>query len=107
ITLAKEESRATWGFMRLERLLQDLRYAVRMFARTPGFTRIAVLSLGLGIGGNAAMFSLVNTLLIRPLPYLEPDRLIRITGTYPRAAVPFFQQQSRAMDVAAVSTGSE
>jgi predicted permease len=107
ITLAKEESRAIWGFMRLERLLQDLRYGVRMFRRTPGFTSVAVVSLALGIGGNAAMFSLVNTLLIRPLPYLEPDRLIRITGTYPRAAVPFFQQQSRAMNVAAVSTGSE
>lgn len=80
---------------------------MRMFARTPVFTAIAVLSLALGIGGNAAMFSLVNTLLIRPLPYSQPDRLVRITGIYPRAAVPFFQQQSRSLAVAAVSTGSE
>ncbi len=107
ITLAKEESRDMWGFMRLERLIQDLRYGARMFARTPGFTAIAVFSLALGIGGNAAMFTLVNTLLIRPLPYPEPDRLVRITGTYPRAAVSVFQQQSRAMDIAAASTGSE
>jgi predicted permease len=96
-----------WGFMRLERVFQDLRYATRTFGRAPGFTAIAVLSLALGMGGNAAMFSLVNALLFRPLPYLEPDRLIRITGIYPRAAVPFFQQRSRTMEVAAVSADSD
>lgn len=107
ITLAREESREMWSFASMERLLQDIRYAVRMFARTPVFTGIAVLSLALGIGGNAAMFSLVNTLLIRPLPYFEPERLIRIGGVYPRAAFPFFQQRARTMDVAAASSGSE
>ncbi len=107
ITLVKEESRDMWSFLSLDRLLQDMRYAGRMFARTPGFTSIAVLSLALGIGGNAAMFALVNTLLIRPLPYFQADRLIRITGIYPGAAVPFFEQQRRTMNVAAVSAGSE
>ncbi|HEY7303485.1 MAG TPA: ABC transporter permease [Bryobacteraceae bacterium] len=107
ITLAKEESRDMWRFLSLERLAQDVRYAVRMFARTPVFTSVAVLSLALGIGGNAAMFSLVNTLLIRPLPYFEPGRLVRIGGVYPRAALLFFQQHARTMDVAAVSPGSE
>ncbi|MGA8599478.1 MAG: ABC transporter permease [Bryobacteraceae bacterium] len=93
--------------MRLERFSQDLRFAVRTYGRTPVFTLIAVLSLALGIGGNAAMFSLVNALLVRPLPYVEPDRLVRITGTYPRAAIPAFQQQSRTMDISGVSIGSE
>ncbi len=93
--------------MRLERFIQDLRYAFRMYGRTPVFTVVSVLSLALGIGGNAAMFSLVSTLLVRPLPYSQPDRLVRITGVFPRAALPFFEQRSRAMDVAAVSMGSE
>jgi hypothetical protein len=53
------------------------------------------------------MFTLMNTLLVRPLPYRQPDRLVRITGIFPRAAVPFFQQQTRAMVVSAVSPGSE
>ena len=107
MTLAKEESRDMWSFVSIERLVQDIRYAVRMFARTPMFTCVAILSLALGIGGNAAMFSLVNTLLIRPLPYFQPEHLIRIGGVYPRAAVPFFQQRARTMDVAAASSGSE
>jgi predicted permease len=96
-----------WSFVRLERLIQDLRYAARMFARTPGITAIAVLSLAFGIGGNAAMFSLVDKLLVRPLPYSDPGRLARVTGIYPRAAVSFFQQQSRTMDIAGVSVGSD
>jgi len=106
-TLAKEQCRDMWSFMSLERLSQDLRFAFRMYGRTPVFTGISVLSLALGIGGNAAMFSLVNTLLIRPLPYTQPDRLVRITGVYPRAAVPFFQARSHLMDIASVSKGSE
>jgi predicted permease len=106
LTIAAEECRDMWSFLRLERLSQDMRYAARMFRRTPAFTAIAVLSLALGIGGNAAMFTLVDTLLVRPLPYRQPDRLVRITGIFPRAAVPFFQQRARAMDVAAVSPGS-
>jgi predicted permease len=107
LTFNKEECRNMWSFLSLERLLHDLRYAARIFTRTPVFTAVAVASIALGIGGNAAMFSLVNTLLVRPLPYFAPERVARITGIYPRAAVPFFQQRSQAIDVAAVSTGSE
>ncbi|HEY7211713.1 MAG TPA: ABC transporter permease [Bryobacteraceae bacterium] len=107
VTLAREESRESWGFLRLDRFVADLRYAVRSFAKTPLFTSITVLSLAVGIGGSLAVFSLIDALLIRPLPYRAPDRLVRITGTYPRAALDFFRARSRSMRIAAVSTGSE
>jgi predicted permease len=65
---------------------QDVRFALRSFLRTPGFTLVAVLTLAIGIGGTTAIFSAVNALLLRPLPFREPDRLMMVSLTTPAQA---------------------
>jgi putative ABC transport system permease protein len=77
-TLLKETIREMGGWTSLERCMQDLRYGVRLLRRSPGFSTVAILTLALGIGANTAIFSVVNAFLLRPLPFTDSSRLMRI-----------------------------
>ena len=85
VTRTKEATRAVWIPLWIEHVLQDLRYAIRMFRRTPGFTAVVILTLALGIGLNTTVFSVVNAVLMRPLSYQHPERLVWISTYDDRA----------------------
>src|SRR5262245_25601061 len=113
-TWLKEVSREMWSVRSIETLVQDLRYGARMLAKHPGFTAVVVITLTLGIGANAALFSVVNGVLLNPLPYPQPEQLVALNQRTPNVAagsIPYpnfldWQKENQTFSAMAVSRPS-
>jgi predicted permease len=107
----REQSREAWGWTWIDRLFQDLRYAVRMLMRSPGFTITAILILAIGIGVNISAFSIVNLVLLKPLPVRNAASLLRLQRRSPEAVtheIPypttvFYRDHARSLSAVIVS----
>ena len=88
LEMVKDDCRRARGLRMLDEIAQDLRYAARMMRRAPGFTATALATIALCLGANLAIFAVVDAVLLRPLPFPDADRLVRIHNTYPQAGVP-------------------
>jgi predicted permease len=109
--LVREVTRQQWGWIWLEQLVQDVRYSARMLVKSPGFTLVALATLALGIGVNTALFSVVNAVLLSPLPYPHPEQLVTLHMSKPNfetGAIPFpnfrdWQAQNQTFSAMALS----
>src|SRR5580692_7793355 len=87
VTRVKEETREVWNPVWIEQLVEDVRFGLRMLRKSPGFTAVAVLTLALGIGANTYIFSLVDSLLLRPLEFSNPDRIVALWERLPAVSI--------------------
>src|SRR6267154_5928259 len=117
-TRLNEETRETWNWNRAGMVLQNMRISIRTLARTPGFAFISILVIAIGIGANVALFTVVRSVLLKPLPFKEPARLLRLyehsaddKNPYNQVAAGIFaewKKQSHSFsDMAIVSTSGE
>jgi putative ABC transport system permease protein len=105
-TLLKEQAGDMWGWSTIEAFFRDMRYGIRQLRRNPGFAAVAGLTLALGIGANTAIFSVVYSVLLRPLPFKDPGRLVRLfeteqaPGNFPLSGADYldWQAQNRTLD---------
>jgi putative ABC transport system permease protein len=88
VTLTEEDGREVWRWPSIENFLMDIRFGLRMLRKNPGFTAVAVLTLALGIGANTAVFGVVNAVLLRPLPFKQPSRLMMLFEGIPKLGFP-------------------
>ena len=110
VTSAQERSRDMWTWMVIETFRMDIAYGLRQLRRNSGFAAVAVLTLALGIGANTAIFSVVNAVLLQPLPFSDPDRLVEAReteeapGTYPVNPADYldWQAQNRTLEATTV-----
>jgi putative ABC transport system permease protein len=112
-TWLKEVSRDMWSLRFIETLIQDLRYGARTLMKNPGFTVVAALTLALGIGANTAIFSVVECVLLKPLPYPQPEQLVTLNRSTPKfeyGSIPYpnfrdWQKENRSFSAIAIARG--
>ena len=104
----REQSRDVWLVRWLDTVQRDTTIALRMLGRAPGFATAAILTLALGIGANTAIFTIVDALLLRPLPYAQPEWLVEIAPGFPVGALPILRDEARHLQtVAGFTPGAE